>query len=431
MQKYLKKLSFFFLTVICVFTIICSPVYAEEGKSDSYWGHIPENKTFAFVDSRYYDGTDYVKVFNVGFYMGNKGEYYTNGDWTDLSKVYRREDYYKNDEFIEFSQNGKVGEEKPTGYPVNDVGGDANGKLSSYNAGTYTTLSWTNFEMFGRYWFNNYGIDSVINASGVTTYVEIWKVAPELTLNIDKSEVVRGDTFTLTLSINNHFDNMEGLPKETEVSFELDNAKAISGISKSNNLYTQTFKATEDTNIHSINIKAGVKDIATNYKEKYIEKVLNFKETYHVSYEFISGTKGKEIPDEIVKLLPQDENLYDSGEIVTAIQPDKKEIVVDDGVWKFSGYDTDSKIADTDIKFVGTWIFTENKPEEQPTTPTTPDKDDSSNITPQDKSDSKVADKSETVQTGDTLNVLLWSMVSVFSLAGMLTTIIIRRRESE
>ena len=29
-----------------------------EGKPDAYWGHIPENETFAFVDSRYYDGTD-------------------------------------------------------------------------------------------------------------------------------------------------------------------------------------------------------------------------------------------------------------------------------------------------------------------------------------------------------------------------------------
>ena len=39
-----------------------------EGQADAYWGHIPEDKTFAFADSRYYDGTDYVKVFNVGFY---------------------------------------------------------------------------------------------------------------------------------------------------------------------------------------------------------------------------------------------------------------------------------------------------------------------------------------------------------------------------
>ena len=60
-----------------------------EGKPDAYWGHIPENETFAFVDSRYYDGTDYVKVFNVGFYMGNSGQYYTNGDWTDLTRTFQ------------------------------------------------------------------------------------------------------------------------------------------------------------------------------------------------------------------------------------------------------------------------------------------------------------------------------------------------------
>ena len=70
------------LAMVAVIGLIVpvSSVSAEEGKADSYWGNIPENKTFAFVDSRYYDGTDYVKVFNVGFYMGTSGQYYTNGD---------------------------------------------------------------------------------------------------------------------------------------------------------------------------------------------------------------------------------------------------------------------------------------------------------------------------------------------------------------
>ena len=76
------------LICLCMaIALLPGTAFALEGESDSYWGHIPENKTFAFADSRYYDGTDYVKVFNVGFYMGNKGQYYTNGDWTDMSKI--------------------------------------------------------------------------------------------------------------------------------------------------------------------------------------------------------------------------------------------------------------------------------------------------------------------------------------------------------
>ena len=257
-----------------------------EGQADAYWGHIPEDKTFAFVDSRYYDGTDYVKVFNVGFYMGTSGQYYTNGDWTDLTKVYRREDYYKTEEFKTFSNNGKPGDPKPEGYPTNDVGGDAEGKLPSYNAGVYTNLSWTDFEMFGRSWFINYGIDSVINVPKVTTYVEIWRVEPDLRLTMDKATVERGDEFTATLSIENHFNNYDGLPTAEQVSFSADNAVLVSDtVTKTDNRYTATFRATEDLSANEIKITAGVNDTATNYKPATTTTTLPLPAiTYTVTY---------------------------------------------------------------------------------------------------------------------------------------------------
>ena len=257
-----------------------------EGKPDAYWGHIPENETFAFVDSRYYDGTDYVKVFNVGFYMGNSGQYYTNGAWTDLTTVYRREDYYKTEEFKNFSDNGEVGDPKPEGYPTNDVGGDAEGKLPSYNAGVYTTLSWTGFEMFGRSWCRNYGIDSVISVPRVTTYVEIWRVEPNLSLAMDKATVERGDEFTATLSITNHFNNYDGLPTAEQVVFSADNAELVSDtVAKTDNSYTATFRATEDLSVNEIKITAGVDDTATNYKPATTTTTLPLPTvTYTVTY---------------------------------------------------------------------------------------------------------------------------------------------------
>ena len=257
-----------------------------EGKPDAYWGHIPENETFAFVDSRYYDGTDYVKVFNVGFYMGNSGQYYTNGDWTDLTTVYRREDYYKTEEFKNFSDNGEVGDPKPEGYPTNDVGGDAEGTLPSYNAGVYTTLSWTGFEMFGRSWCRNYGIDSVISVPRVTTYVEIWRVEPNLSLAMDKATVERGDEFTATLSITNHFNNYDGLPTAEQVVFSADNAELVSDtVAKTDNSYTATFRATEDLSVNEIKITAGVDDTATNYKPATTTTTLPLPTvTYTVTY---------------------------------------------------------------------------------------------------------------------------------------------------
>lgn len=257
-----------------------------EGQADAYWGHIPEDKTFAFADSRYYDGTDYVKVFNVGFYMGTSGQYYTNGDWTDLTKVYRREDYYKTEEFKNFSNTGNVGDPKPEGYPTNDVGGDAEGKLPSYNAGVYTYLAWTDFEMFGRSWFINYGIDSVINVPRVTTYVEIWRVEPNLRLTTDKTTVERGDEFTATLSIENHFDNYDGLPTAEQVFFSADHAVLVSDtVTKTDNHYTATFRATEDLSANEIEITAGVNDTATNYKPATTTTTLPLPAiTYTVTY---------------------------------------------------------------------------------------------------------------------------------------------------
>ena len=257
-----------------------------EGQADAYWEHIPEDKTFAFADSRYYDGTDYVKVFNVGFYMGTSGQYYANGDWTDLTKVYRREDYYKTEEFKTFSNTGNVGDPKPEGYPTNDVGGDAEGKLPSYNAGVYTYLAWTDFEMFGRSWFINYGIDSVINVPRVTTYVEIWRVEPNLRLTTDKTTVERGDEFTATLSIENHFDNYDGLPTAEQVFFSADHAVLVSDtVTKTDNHYTATFRATEDLSANEIEITAGVNDTATNYKPATTTTTLPLPAvTYTVTY---------------------------------------------------------------------------------------------------------------------------------------------------
>lgn len=88
---------------------------------------------------------------------------------------------------------------------------------------------------------------------------------------------------------------------------------------------------------------------------------------YFVTYEFISGSKDKELPNEITQLLPFDEHRYESGTSITAVKPDNTSVKVKDGVWEFQGYDADSKTIDSNITFVGTWTFTQNTTE--PTEP--------------------------------------------------------------
>lgn len=82
------------------------------------------------------------------------------------------------------------------------------------------------------------------------------------------------------------------------------------------------------------------------------------KEKYPVEYEFISGTDGMELPDEVKKLLPVDKESYWEGTIVKSIQPQNTVVDVADGTWNFEGYDADEKSAAKDLKFIGTWVFT-------------------------------------------------------------------------
>ena len=424
-----------FRLLLCLGLVLsCIPIsaFATKGEPESFWGKFEtpngEGKHFAFADSRYYDGTAQVNVFNIGIdlgynYNGNAG-FYTNGDWSDLTKVYRRKDYYKNQEFTDFSDNGGVADPRPEGYPINDVGADADGTLASYNAGVYTKVGLSNFDTFGRSAKINYeGI--VPDGYWMTTYIEIWKVNPELEMAVDHDNVKRGDTFTATLTIDNHFKNMDGLPTADQVSFVPKNAIAISEVTKVNNTYQQKFQATEDVNADSIQIKAGVLDTATNYNAAEKELTLPLDKLYFVSYEFISSSKDKELPNEITQLLPFDEHRYESGTSITAVKPDHTSVKVKDGVWKFEGYDADSKTIDSNITFVGTWMFTPNATE-----PTESGNQNDSGTTNKPENTGNTGTKPDKLpQTGDDSNPMLWIALLFVSGSAVIGTTVVGRKK--
>lgn len=85
------------------------------------------------------------------------------------------------------------------------------------------------------------------------------------------------------------------------------------------------------------------------------------KEKYPVEYEFVSGTDGMELPDEVKKLLPVDKESYWEGTVVKSIQPQNTVVDVAGGTWNFKGYDAEEKSAAKDLKFIGTWEFTPDK----------------------------------------------------------------------
>ena len=118
-----------------------------------------------------------------------------------------------------------------------------------------------------------------------------------------------------------------------------------------------------------------VDDLATTNTHNNMWQVAK-ETTYGVLYGFQSGTKGKGLTDEIINMLPLDENQYIKGATVNAIQPQKTTIEEDDGIWIFQGYKegnsqivSDSTLspgADPSdpkvyIHFNGVWKFFTNK----------------------------------------------------------------------
>ncbi|WP_247924449.1 SHIRT domain-containing protein, partial [Streptococcus oralis] len=81
--------------------------------------------------------------------------------------------------------------------------------------------------------------------------------------------------------------------------------------------------------------------------------------TYKATHEFVSGTSGKELPQEVKSLLPSDQTELKDGSQATPTQPSQTEVKTAEGTWSFKSYDKASEtINGTDAHFVGTWEFT-------------------------------------------------------------------------
>ena len=89
-----------------------------------------------------------------------------------------------------------------------------------------------------------------------------------------------------------------------------------------------------------------------------------FKANPHkATYEFVSGTPGKDLPKFIVDMTPTDPADYTKGTEVPAKSEFEKTVNDEDndGTWTFKSYDHDKQTVEkSDIKFVGTWEFTPN-----------------------------------------------------------------------
>lgn len=87
---------------------------------------------------------------------------------------------------------------------------------------------------------------------------------------------------------------------------------------------------------------------------------------FGAKYTFSSTSSGKQLPSEVLALLPNDTNDYVRNDVVRASVPSRTTVDVADGTWFFVGYDRDSAIADMatadsegNVTFAGSWKFVE------------------------------------------------------------------------
>lgn len=81
---------------------------------------------------------------------------------------------------------------------------------------------------------------------------------------------------------------------------------------------------------------------------------------YAKDHEFVSGTPGKELPQEVLDLLPGKQTGIKNGTTVTPDPPigGKTRVETSEGTWVFMGYDHDSETIDhKNAHFIGVWVI--------------------------------------------------------------------------
>lgn len=135
-----------------------------------------------------------------------------------------------------------------------------------------------------------------------------------------------------------------------------------------------------------------------NAPEIYYQSLPNTTTYHNVIYYFVSGTEGKELPEEINDLLPENQVGVADGSVVVPITLNYTSVEMNDGTWTFSGWDAETKVIEgNDLNFEGKWIFTGTGKDE--------------NIT-----NDEAPTINDVPATGDTTNKVLLGMMMITSI---------------
>ena len=84
-------------------------------------------------------------------------------------------------------------------------------------------------------------------------------------------------------------------------------------------------------------VKKGDQHVTYVYKKTQVTPPVG--EGHKVTHEFKSGTEGKELPEEVLKLLPKDQPGKVDGNTVIPTEQNSIKVETADGTWTFEGYD--------------------------------------------------------------------------------------------
>ena len=155
---------------------------------------------------------------------------------------------------------------------------------------------------------------------------------------------------------------------------------------------------------------------------------------FTVKYEFSSVPSGRELPSEVIALLPEDSTNYSVNQNIKAKAPAKTTVEVKGGKWIFKGFDKDSITANMEnandtgsVKFVGYWEFVAEDVPSNPAEPTDPTKPTDTTKPSETNSDIGVTSP----QTGDNSHLVLWIALLAAGVFGIVGITVYSREKRE
>lgn len=179
-----------------------------------------------------------------------------------------------------------------------------------------------------------------------------WKDAEEAD-KVDVTVTLSGGEKDITLTLTkakNYFDQFEDLKVFT---------KSYDGEEKNMNLkFTPKTYSVVETPIDGFATSYSPQSMIANQVAEVSQFVVTNKKTFKVTYEFVSGTEDKTLPDGVTSQVPSEETGKENGATVTPSKSTFKSVADGDGTWSFTKWDANSKTVNkADVKFIGTWTF--------------------------------------------------------------------------